>query len=882
MEPEAESAMAGNGMPQPGAQEAIISMTGESLNCSPCADSETLTNRLEEIIRSSCRSTVQSALQESVRSVVSEATVGIREAMLPSLRDLSIALRITCSSLDELAQMSKSMRDGEGSGSVSSEQVSASGSASSEKGASLQELPDEVRRALDVRIPSPQARDKSLRRRSPLEGLAARSDADVALGVRVLSPVVSQSASESKPHSESDGKQSMPSPPRSPILADEAGSGGSIPAELQERKSQARLAGRSSPVSVAEIHQSDIFPSQERQSPASENDKHEVEKIPNLSDVHHNIRDEVKHGEPGPQSHASGEERRVVEDNLVVEDRLFHAPAESYTFAVGNCGNDDGAGVQSEEVASFRNFEAKKARKGYRTPCSLYEMEDDCLMVSLEKIQQRKVSRKQSKLNKSRRPFSRVVPDGPGQSGSKTKNAPRENIAIEPSTINASEKEQGGKKYWRRHASIMDRDESDGSKSAPIDRVESGAIAERPGRIKTPRSLGQLRSDLAQNVLDDYTGFEQDVPTFESSGWMDTVCGNCLVLKFKELPEYCLVALGITQLGGGLASTTYGRFAFLMRVIAASLIIIKDFIMMDPTQVFYASFVHSVLALGALASTHCLWEGTSRALLGGRCDAIRMYARDNCFLDAWRTRSFGSFCFVLVIFAAQSILLLQILPGGIPEECEDFGLRNFDPSRHAANLLIVGVMAMLAFLHLRMCAGLQLMVDSFCEDFKMGMHEIRAGSQWNTIHGLMNKTASTIGTSFLIQISSFAAVLVLAGADVLVGNVKVDSDCAVPWLKNLVGPSLLGFLLLYVALIESGRLSFKCSCVAGFVSTVRYEEGTHKDAARQLRQYLVSFIHQTSSGFHIQGVRVTTFVAFKLGWAILTASFAIWAHSRST
>lgn len=310
-------------------------------------------------------------------------------------------------------------------------------------------------------------------------------------------------------------------------------------------------------------------------------------------------------------------------------------------------------------------------------------------------------------------------------------------------------------------------------------------------------------------------------------------------------------------------------------------VLVQDFAV-EFDQLYYTSFMHSVIAIGALVSSFCLLEGRTGALLGGHCDAIKMYAQHNFFLDAWRTKSFTYFCLIAFCCVAQSVLLVYEVPGADSKECRDGGLRILGPSKIIAQVLVVTLMSMLAFLHLRMCAGLQFMVDSFCEDFKMGMDEIKAASRWNLIHGLMNRTTGTIGTSFLAQISTFAAALIPAGADVLVGNVSMDSPCAIPWLVNWLTPTLLGFFVVYIGLIECGRLTLKCSRVAGFVNTMRYQQVTRNEAARNLRQYLTGFVHQTSSGFIIQGFRVTTFVAFKLGWALVTIAFAIWARSRST
>eukprot|EP00930_Biecheleria_cincta_P052720 TRINITY_DN3799_c0_g3_i1.p1 TRINITY_DN3799_c0_g3~~TRINITY_DN3799_c0_g3_i1.p1 ORF type:complete len:818 (+),score=127.32 TRINITY_DN3799_c0_g3_i1:59-2512(+) len=526
----------------------------------------------------------------------------------------------------------------------------------------------------------------------------------------------------------------------------------------------------------------------------------------------------------------------------------------------------------------FFEFERLKAEQGNRTPCALSAMEDDCLLLSMGNIRRRQRSRKRTR-HKKHRDFARVVPGNDDCTTGLQQEIPENQ---EPCSSNDRKEGRGPSKH-----SQKGRSQTYAAGDCSVNCTSSGQV-DSIAISKKLRSLDQLRSDHAQNILDDYTGVKQPGSTLKQKcmtligSQVESTCSSFLCIGLKEFPEYCLAAFGITQLGDRFLSKCWVKVMALVRIAAAMYIIGKHVVRLaESGQVFYTSSVHAVLALGASVSMLCLREGNSKALLGGHCDAIKMYAAENYFLDAWRTRCGVYFCFVVITCAVQSMLFVHRFSGSVAEECEEVGLGTFEPTMHLAKLLVTATMAMLVFLHLRMCAGLDLMVDSFCEDFKMGMDDMRAASDWSTINGLMNKATSTLGTSFLIQISTFAAALVPAAADVLTGNVQEGSLCSMPWLVNWVIPALLGFGLIFVALVQSGRLSLKCSCVAGFVSTVRYKEGMQKDA-RDLRQYLVNYIHQTSSGFLIQGFRVTTFAAFKLGWCFLTAAFAVWARSRST
>lgn len=519
---------------------------------------------------------------------------------------------------------------------------------------------------------------------------------------------------------------------------------------------------------------------------------------------------------------------------------------------------------------SFQEFQNSKANRENHMPCSLSEMEDESFLFSMVRLQQRGTAKKSR--NKKKTPsktLSKIVPD-------ESLDDIPESGALPDGVHRAKETREvvRAMKYGL-------GEESD------IAERRKGEL--RAGRSTTPRSLDKLFSENAQNIIDDYTGLQSDISAGKSEwkpridSWGDAFYNSRPVLALQEFPEYCLVASGIAQRGNGLLSRGYVKTVSLIRLGLAAFLVYEQCAMaVESTQVFYTSFIPALLAFGAFVSMSCMWEGNSKALFGGRCDAIKMYATEHCFLRAWRTRSFHYFCGVSLFAVGQAVLMLLPVPGGISEDCVDAGLRDFPLAMLAAHVFVVASMAMLAFVHLRMCAGLQLMVDCFCEDFKMGMGAMRAASQWNTIHGLMHKTTNTIGTSFLAQISTFAAALVLGGADVLLGNLHMSRDCVTPWLLNCLIPSVLGFFVLFMGLVEAGRLTLKCSRVAGFIITERYEDAcAQTEAARNQRQYLANFIHKTSRGFLIHGVQVNTFVAFKLGWALVTVTFAIWARSRS-
>eukprot|EP00930_Biecheleria_cincta_P052711 TRINITY_DN3799_c0_g1_i1.p1 TRINITY_DN3799_c0_g1~~TRINITY_DN3799_c0_g1_i1.p1 ORF type:complete len:900 (+),score=141.26 TRINITY_DN3799_c0_g1_i1:100-2799(+) len=841
--------------------------------------------------------------QDLVKQIVSELRESIEKDILQNLRDLSYALRVVSNLMQDSQHSSTSQKDEQDSrsstGSFETPKDSSSGSWSgSDRSPIAKALPSKVRHALGIKIPSPEVVPPNDRRpkvstaagsSSAAAGASSRSasSSDAAPTTKrnrfgsALTPVVSRSSSqESSPSVQRDSTN----PPES--------------TQDQHRpRAVTGTFGRDEPADADQDQQAESFG---QASPAGvENTAEMLELQPKASTTASHHPSSLLEG---PFRDASllvpGEMNESVGVQLDLKkagdgaSKLFVAEEHLPNDSSSPCGQD--AADEREEEAqlargvSFQDFEDRKEKNGNRTPCSLFDMEEDVLLLNLEHLHRKKKRSKRPRRHKpnssqSLRPLAKILPesaDDPEEAAKVSENekcresSPRTEPEHIP--VKVTRKPPSSDKYETYQEAGDSRD-----------------VSAYAGKGRTNRSMDRLYSEHAQDILDNYTGLRkqksaQDPGQFFNAKldrWYASFCGSRVLCALKELPEWCLILFGITRPGNEMLpshlSRIYFFFALLLKGLLVAYVLIQDFAV-EFDNIYYTRFMRSLIAIGALVSSLCLLEGGTGALLGGRCDAIKMYAQHNYFLDAWRTKSLTYFSLIFVCCAAQSVLLVYEAPGADSEECRDGGLRISGPSELTTHVLVVALMSMLAFLHLRMCAGLQLMVDSFCEDFKMGMDEIKAASRWNLIHGLMNRTTGTIGTCFLAQISTFAAALVPAGADVLVGNVGMDSACAIPWLVNWLIPTLLGFFVVYIGLIECGRLTLKCSRVAGFVNTMRYQQVTRNEAARNLRQYLTGFVHQTSSGFIIQGLRVTTFAAFKLGWALVTMAFAIWARSRST
>jgi len=167
-----------------------------------------------------------------------------------------------------------------------------------------------------------------------------------------------------------------------------------------------------------------------------------------------------------------------------------------------------------------------------------------------------------------------------------------------------------------------------------------------------------------------------------------------------------------------------------------------------------------------------------------------------------------------------------------------------------------GVVVVLTYCQLHVCAGLELMVDSFCVEFLAESNFREGVAQWNTIQALMRRASHTIDLSSLSVQTSVLTATVLLGMDVMLGSGNVEH--AFPGLPSCV---------LLMAIMQFGQykaavVTQKCLRMPALVNSLAIEG----EAINSERQYMVQFIMQSAAGFYVRGVRLTPFMVFKAAY----------------
>eukprot|EP00930_Biecheleria_cincta_P052713 TRINITY_DN3799_c0_g2_i2.p1 TRINITY_DN3799_c0_g2~~TRINITY_DN3799_c0_g2_i2.p1 ORF type:complete len:575 (+),score=91.49 TRINITY_DN3799_c0_g2_i2:51-1775(+) len=525
-------------------------------------------------------------LQEVVRSSVGEAMQEMRDEIVHRLNGLSAALQVLCEAAIRKSEDSSS--GGSLHASTSSDRESASGSydilplvgsesAEREARATLVRLLNKVNKMTGLRAGEQGFASSSsssslmpVTRRTALSPINGHSDLDCPSPIPEDGQVIDPSIEpESVPHPDSAGGLESDQAPTSLLnhMGDE-----------QQAEEFAHKEPEAS------------FPSEKAEDAAKASEPHILSRLSRQD------------GLPGA---------------VVNQEVQQHAPAENH-------GNN---AAQSSQSLFFNTFERRKTKLGNRMPCSLSEMEEENLLMNIDRLRRRLRSKK-SKSSTSR---SKVAPHRSKDVG-RTANIPGTDV-FSDSVTNLQDPRSGERRVLQNYSPCTEDDVgSDGSEQGPESQRLGTAVVPDVARTKAPRSLEQLRSEHAQKIVDDYTGLEDRVILTRVSKWKARVeawnhafCSSRLVPALKEVPEHCLVAFGITQQGNGLLSRSYATGMIFIRLGVVSFIVAQHCAKaMESFPIFHASFIYLILALGSLVSKSLIWEGQparrlgSTSLIGGK------------------------------------------------------------------------------------------------------------------------------------------------------------------------------------------------------------------------------------------------------------------------
>jgi hypothetical protein len=282
--------------------------------------------------------------------------------------------------------------------------------------------------------------------------------------------------------------------------------------------------------------------------------------------------------------------------------------------------------------------------------------------------------------------------------------------------------------------------------------------------------------------------------------------------------------------------------------------------------IFYA--IGSISALSFLRMQHI------ENILGPHNRLLDNYASNFDFLDEWHTASTWRFFAVAVLWLSMVTSRIAILSGaGCPAAV---GGSNTDVLREIGFIFVSTQMAALTFCILHVCCGLGMSVDKFCYRFFEEMDIGKAIDEWNILQAILRRAAATLDDCFLALSTSVMATLLLTGMGLFQGagslhDAEMNVQCAVIWCGWLWPPVIMVLFVMF----RLASVTEKCCRVPALVNSWSFEESQIDHG----RQYVVEYIEHSAAGFYVKGVRLSGFMAFKLGYVMGVVVFSFLIQS---
>jgi len=339
--------------------------------------------------------------------------------------------------------------------------------------------------------------------------------------------------------------------------------------------------------------------------------------------------------------------------------------------------------------------------------------------------------------------------------------------------------------------------------------------------------------------------------------------------RFRELPSWVLVFLGILSFGKGSLSTCYASFVLL--VIVSIVLLSGHLAVTDSSNALSTHLCTMCYALGALLGLCCLRANRVQSLLGPGMP-FELYARSRGCRDAWLDNSTQHFLLILMVWLvaglARVLTSIDSVVGYGWDASEDGGLEWISL---LCFLLSCGIFGMLSFSLLHVCLGLEAMIDDFSISFFMEVNVEQALFQWNILQALLRRTARVVESCVLSLQTSVLVTLVLTGVEALddKGPLARGSYSALLWSVSIAVPVIIS---LYV-LLRAAAVTEKCSRLPSLVNSIAIDN-QEKELDRACLD-LVKYVNNSAAGFYVKGVRLTTFMVLKLVYVLGLATLSL-------
>eukprot|EP00811_Abedinium_folium_P003935 NODE_1361_length_2505_cov_7.190496.p1 GENE.NODE_1361_length_2505_cov_7.190496~~NODE_1361_length_2505_cov_7.190496.p1 ORF type:complete len:753 (+),score=152.82 NODE_1361_length_2505_cov_7.190496:2-2260(+) len=398
------------------------------------------------------------------------------------------------------------------------------------------------------------------------------------------------------------------------------------------------------------------------------------------------------------------------------------------------------------------------------------------------------------------------------------------------------------------------------------------------GRLGTTRAAEEAQSWVARpSSVSGGSCLSHDVPPAASMGWlraiadtdllaemMDRIRSGCSLSKSASpwVPALLLFSFGLSvseQVGTPRIVHQHAVIWILIFTIVYSCwrIAVGE-------DDFLVSITTCIYAVGGLAGLLSLSAHPLRFLRRYKPErnvskfALEQLAQGHNLLDCWRQLSIRQSVIIGLFWAFMVVGRLYPISSTLHSAADIAAVANF--------FLVSGLFAALGYYQVHKCLGLELMIDQFCIIFVHANGDLMPCMDlWNLSQATLRRTANDLEWSLLALESSVLPVLLLTGAQVL----NTSSLTCLPCIQGILAALPSGAMVLYV-FSRAAAVTDKCQHVPAFVNSWHSDDGS-VDKMHHFVQYVVN----SSAGFYVFRVRLTTFMVLKVTYFILALGFSL-------
>eukprot|EP00930_Biecheleria_cincta_P068823 TRINITY_DN56649_c0_g1_i1.p1 TRINITY_DN56649_c0_g1~~TRINITY_DN56649_c0_g1_i1.p1 ORF type:complete len:673 (+),score=88.98 TRINITY_DN56649_c0_g1_i1:65-2083(+) len=292
---------------------------------------------------------------------------------------------------------------------------------------------------------------------------------------------------------------------------------------------------------------------------------------------------------------------------------------------------------------------------------------------------------------------------------------------------------------------------------------------------------------------------------------------------------------------------------------------------------FWSSMMAAMQASGIGCALAMLHTSCIKDLIGPRKTPLRDYAIQHNFYD--------DLIMAIPFDAAAPISLFVIgtiihtgFPEPFPSLCAD--RQSSAPVWHliVCQTWIDFVFAAIMYVKIRISRFLEMMVDDYCSWYVEHRDIYTGFVEWNRIQAILNRAAKRLDNSYVVLLTSLLMGLGPIAADILVGlsaNGEGTTACSGPawnWRLRHLLAIMTKATVMFFALANCAKVSQKCGRTKCFINSLFDGRRNFLDAGRS---QLVRYIDDSNAGFHINGVKVTSFALMKGAYMMGALIFAL-------